>query len=139
MSGVRCQVSGVGCRVSGLGVDYFGHADLAEGFVGGVAEEVGLIEAGAGGIFAESVEYGRGMGSGFDAIDIDAFEGFDIPEDRVELPLKGAAFLIAEIDPCQVRDMTDIHVLTAHAGEPAWVWRNDQAYLGHPFMSCYYT
>jgi hypothetical protein len=68
-------------RTSGLlilesqksGVDDFGHADLAEGFVWGVAEEVGLLQAGAGAIFSEPVEDRGCVSGGFNTFHIHAF------------------------------------------------------------------
>lgn len=102
---------------SGLGVDDFGDADLAEGAVGGVTEQVGLFEAGSGLILTEAVEDRGRMGGGFDSIDIDVGQRLDVTKDGVKLPLEGFTFLIAKIDTCEVGHVADIHMLTAHAGK----------------------
>ena len=98
------------------GVHDLGHAELASGLIGRVAEKIRRVETIASFIRAGALERRQERSVHIHAGNIRLLERLDKAEDAVELLLEVLDFFRGKIDPGEIGDVADVDVFGGHGG-----------------------
>ena len=65
-------------------------------------------------VIAHPVKYGRGVGRGFDAGDVQLRERLGVQQDRLKLGLESCDLLVGQFKAGEIRNVADIDVTVRH-------------------------